>query len=89
MIDLLFNVLAGAGIFCTLLGLFVLVVTLALPKKKPMDTSNRINHLTLVWFALSQPHTFVELYHTEDNIIYETAFPWLTEDQGGNVDGAI
>lgn len=88
MIDLFFNVLAGAGIFCTLLGLFVLVVVFILPKKAPMDSSNRINHLRLVWFVLSQPQTFAELYEKRgDN--YRLAFPELRNDEGGNVDGII
>lgn len=99
MVSLLFNwflnVLTMAGIFCTLMGLFVLVVTLILPKKSPMDTSNRLNHLTLVWYALSQPQTFVELYYCEtdedapDCGVHKLAFPWLMRDQGGNTDGVI
>ena len=86
MIDIFYNVLAIAGTFCTLLGLFVLVVVFILPKKKPMDKSNRINHLRLVWFALNAPHRAVELYTFSDRG-YVQAFPWLERDEGDNVDG--
>lgn len=78
-------ILEIAGSFFTLFGLFVFVQTLVLPKKQPMDKSNRINHLRLVWFALRSPHKFVSL-RTKDG---EMAFPWLLRDEGENVDGQI
>ena len=78
-------VLQLAGSFFTLLGLLVIVLTLGVPKKSPMDNSNRINHLRLVWFALKSPHKFVDL-RTKDG---EMAFPWLLRDEGDNVDGHI
>ena len=55
-----------------LIGLFVLVKVLFMPMKKPADTSNRIAHLRLVWFAISRPENFVDLY------------PWLTLDEQDN-----
>lgn len=42
---------------------------LAKGMKPPADTSNRIAHLRLVWFALTRPQAFVDL------------FPWLTKDE--------
>lgn len=86
--EIFLTVLSLAGTFSTLLGTFVLVVVFILPKKSPMDSSNRINHLRLTWFVLSQPHTFAELYEKRgDN--YRLAFPELRNDEGGNVDGII
>ena len=73
ILSIFFNVLALAGTFCTLVGLLVMVQIFVVPKKRPMDKSNRINHLRLVWFALKSPHKFTEL------------MPWLTRDEGDNV----
>ncbi|MAG24832.1 hypothetical protein CMI47_04560 [Candidatus Pacearchaeota archaeon] len=73
MVDIFLNVLTLAGTFSTLLGLLVLVQIFMVPKKYPMDRSNRINHLRLVWFAVKSPHKFVELH------------PWLKNDEGDNV----
>lgn len=81
MVDVLLNTLAAAGTVCTAVGALVLYRTLALRKKAPMDKSNRLNHLRLVWFALNAPHRFAELY-TQDG---ELAFPWLRRDEGDNV----
>ena len=92
MIDSLLEIFKAslliAGTFSTLMGMFVLYKTLLLRKKKPMDKSNRLNHLRLVWFALNAPHQFVKLYYYAPNGSYEKAFPWLTRDEGDNVDGA-
>lgn len=52
-----------------LLGTVVLFHTLIKPMREPADTSNRIAHLRLVWFALTKPERFV------------TLFPWLTKDE--------
>lgn len=57
-----------------LIGLF-LCVQIMRGKKLPMDESNRINHIRLVWFALSRPELFV---HT---------FAWLRNDELDNVKG--
>ena len=53
-----------------ILGLYVLWYVLVLPMKPPADTSNRIAHLRLVWWAIKHPHKFVSL------------FPWLKLDEG-------
>lgn len=53
-----------------LLGSLVLWHTLILPKRPPADSSNRIGHLRLVWFALRAPESFV------------IHFPWLAMDEG-------
>ena len=75
----------SSGVFFTLLGLLVMVKTLIIPKKAPMDQSNRINHLRLVWFALKSPHKFVGLNDERG----EPAFPWLRRDESENVDGHL
>lgn len=88
MIDLFLDILAFAGIICTLLGLFVLFKTLVQPKRPPMDSSNRLNHLRLVWFTLNAPHDAVELYRYDPEDPkgpYVQAFPWLERDEGDNV----
>lgn len=38
-----------------------------------MDTSNRIAHLRLVWFAISRPELFTD------------TFEWLKQDEFNNV----
>lgn len=55
-----------------LLGLFIFI-QLARGKKFPMDESNRINHIRLVWFALTRPELFVN------------TFEWLRNDELDNV----
>lgn len=61
-----------ALLFLASVGLFTLVHLLR-PKKKPADTSNRINHIRLWWFALTREDKFVG------------QFPWLTRDEWENV----
>lgn len=56
-----------------LIGLFLLVQVLILPKKEPMDKTNRIAHLRLVWFAISRPELFVD------------TFEWLKNDEYDNM----
>lgn len=56
----------------TALGAFILVKFM-LPKKSPMDASNRINHIRLVWFAINRPELFTQ------------QFPWLTKDELDNL----
>lgn len=56
-----------------LFGLFVFVKTLVTPMKAPADTSNRIAHLRLVWFAITRPELFVDF------------FPDLTRDEKDNL----
>ena len=90
--------LVGFLIIPALIGLLFIVQVFILPKKPPMDSSNRINHLRLVWFALKSPQKFVGLHYAVDRIYpsnpepytkYRAAFPWLSGDEGDNVDGAI
>lgn len=45
----------------------------ARPQRSPADTSNRINKIRLVWFALTREDLFVG------------AFPWLKRDEAENV----
>lgn len=53
-----------------LLGTVVLFYVFVLPMRPPADTSNRIAHLRLVWWALRQPEKFVDKFH------------WVTMDGG-------
>lgn len=55
-----------------LLGLF-LCLQIMRGKRLPMDESNRINHIRLVWFALTRPELFVG------------TFSWLKNDELKNV----
>jgi hypothetical protein len=57
----------------TLIGWFVIFKVLILSKKKPMDESNRINHLRLVWWAITRPELFIK------------QAPWLTKDEMENI----
>ena len=54
------------------LGLFVLWHIFR-PQQKPVDESNRINKIRLVWFALTREELFVD------------KFPWLLNDELKNV----
>jgi hypothetical protein len=83
------TLLAALVVFMTipaLLGTVVLFYVLVLPMKPPADTSNRIAHLRLVWWALRQPEKFVDVWRrTDGNSIsdaWEQVFPWLTMDEG-------
>ena len=55
-----------------LLGLFI-TVQIMRNKKLPMDQSNRINHVRLVWFSVSRPELFVN------------CFEWLKHDELDNI----
>lgn len=76
MIDILYIVLnylfisIGLIVGCVT---FVIVVKVAMPKTLPMDESNRINHIRIIWFAIAKPHRFVN------------HFAWLRNDEGENV----
>lgn len=73
----LFKMALGlGGLFFTLLGMFVFFQVFIRPKAEPMDTSNRINHLRLLWFVLARPELFVK------------TFPWLMKDELENVSKA-
>jgi hypothetical protein len=92
MIEILVTLMAIAGSVLTLLGLFVFVWVFIMPKDLPMDESNRINHLRLVWFCLIKPQYFATLHEEvvlpdpEDPehavAYYYPAFPWLLLDEG-------
>lgn len=89
-IPISFLIYAGGAllpvVMMALFGSFIFYKIIAEEKKKPMDKSNRINHLRLVWFTLNAPHRCVELYYKE-NDEWKPAFPWLKRDEGDNVDG--
>lgn len=53
-------------------GLFI-IISLFKAKRLPMDTSNRINHIRLVWFAVTRPELFVN------------SFSWLKRDELDNI----
>jgi len=71
------TVLSLAGTFVTLVGLLVLVLIFVVPNRPPMDTSNRIAHLRLVWNALRHPEDFVELIDPDTG---KAQFEYLTKD---------
>lgn len=54
------------------IGLFV-IWHVVRPQKSPADTSNRINKIRLLWFALTREELFVDV------------FPWLRRDESENV----
>lgn len=43
------------------------------PQRSPADSSNRINKIRLVWFAMTREDLFVDV------------FPWLKRDEAENV----
>jgi hypothetical protein len=63
----------GAFLVPALLGALVLFHVFIRPKKSPADSSNRINHLRLVWFAMTRENLFV------------STFPWLKNDELHNI----
>lgn len=67
------SVLIGMLIPFALLGLLVFW-HIARPQRTPADTSNRINKVRLLWFALTREELFVPL------------FPWLERDERDNMD---
>jgi len=58
--------------FLAMLGLFM-IISIFKAKRLPMDESNRLNHIRLVWFVLTRPYLFVD------------TFPWLKHDELDNV----
>lgn len=72
MINLFFLI----GVFATFtlasLSLFI-IISIFKAKRLPMDTSNRINHVRLVWFATTRPELFID------------SFPWLRHDELDNL----
>lgn len=61
----------GAVWTLAIFGLFI-IISLFKAKRLPMDTSNRINHIRLVWFAVTRPELFVH------------SFKWLERDELDN-----
>ena len=61
--------LTGFLIPFALIGLLFVWHVLVKRKKAPADSSNRIAHMRLVWFAMTRPELFTGL------------FPWLAEDE--------
>lgn len=82
-----------------LLGLYVLVKTIFMNKKLPMDETNRINHIRLLFFALQDPAKFIgnkaaQLFWCRLKLLFEVLiyperyvgkFPWLSRDEGENL----
>ena len=67
------TIIIALMIFPAGIGFLVLFHTFIRKKKSPVDSSNRLNHLRLVWFALTREDKFVEL------------FPWLKQDEWDNL----
>jgi len=65
-------VLLGVAWFPALIGLLV-IWHVARTQKSPADTSNRINKIRLLWFALTR----------EDELA--PFIPWLQRDESKNV----
>lgn len=72
MTTLLLALLTLAALPTCALGLFV-IWHIARPQHAPADTSNRINKVRLLWFALTREDLFVDV------------FPWLRRDELANV----
>lgn len=66
------SLLQVVGIIGLLFSLFVAYHVLR-PQKSPADTSNRINKIRLLWFALTRENLFVPF------------FEWLKHDELDNV----
>ena len=65
-------ILLVSGLMVSLLGL-ITIVQFIKTKPAPMDSSNRINHIRLWWFALTRPELFTG------------QFPWLKQDELDNI----
>lgn len=74
LLDIVKIILMVAGMFPTLVGMFVLFHLLR-SQKSPADKSNRINKIRLFWFALTRENLFVDT----------PGFEWLKEDELDNV----
>ena len=66
-------ILLGLMVLPALLGTLLIFHVFVRSKKQPADSSNRINHVRLVWFALTREDLFVSL------------FPWLMYDEYDNI----
>jgi hypothetical protein len=65
----------GLVAFPALIGLLIIYHVMIRGKRWPADKSNVINHIRLVWFALTREDKFVGL------------FPWLKNDEWENMHG--
>lgn len=72
LLDLFALLIVACAMPVALLGLFI-VFHVARPQRSPADTSNRINKVRLIWFALTREELFAEV------------FPWLKRDELKNV----
>ena len=57
----------------TAVGLLFIFHTILRSKKAPADASNRLNHIRLVWFALTREDLFVD------------TFEWMKRDEFQNL----
>ncbi len=73
MLEALIYTLCAAGTLLTLLGAYVFIKVLIIPNAPPADRTNRINHITVVFFAIQHPEKFIAMY------------PWLAHDQAENL----
>lgn len=65
------------GLMCIPAALGALLIYhIARPQRSPADSSNRINKIRLVWFAMTR----------EDELALH--IPWLRRDEKANVKGA-
>lgn len=51
---------------------FLVFFYVAKGKRFPMDESNRINHIRLIWWSITKPEYFTD------------TFEWLKKDEGDN-----
>lgn len=72
MINLFFLIGVFATFTLSALSLFI-IISIFKAKRLPMDTSNRINHVRLVWFSVTRPELFVD------------SFEWLKRDELNNL----
>ena len=64
--------LIGIMVLPSLLGMLVLFHIFR-PQREPADSSNRINKIRLLWFAMTREELFVDV------------FPWMTDDEYNNI----
>jgi len=67
------HLILGLLVLPALLGTLLIFHVFVRSKQAPADASNRINHIRLVWFALTREDLFVGV------------FPWLKYDEYENV----
>lgn len=70
---MLLSILCAFLLLPGVLGLLVIYHVLIRGKQSPADKSNRINHIRLLWFAMTREDVFVG------------TFPWLKHDEMDNV----